>query len=33
MDQPIKQLGEYTVSVRVDAQITAQVSVTVEKED
>jgi large subunit ribosomal protein L9 len=33
MDQPIKQLGEYTVSVRIDAHITAQVSVTVEKED
>ncbi len=33
MDQPIKQLGEYTVSVRIDAQITAQVSVKVEKED
>ncbi len=33
MDQPIKQLGEYTVSIRIDAQISAQVSVSVEKED
>lgn len=33
LDQPIKQLGEYTVPIRVDAQITSQVSVTVEKEE
>lgn len=33
MEQPIKQLGEYTVAVRIDAQIAAQVSVTVDKED
>lgn len=33
LDQPIKQLGDYTVSVRIDAQISAQVNVSVEKED
>lgn len=33
LDQPIKQLGGHTVSIRIDAQITAQVSVRVEKED
>jgi large subunit ribosomal protein L9 len=33
LDQPIKQLGEYSVPVRIDAQIAAQVSVTVEKEE
>jgi len=32
LDQPIKNLGEYTVTVRVDAQITAQVKVVIEKE-
>jgi len=33
MEQPIRQLGEYTVSVRVDSQITAQVKLIVEKEE
>jgi len=33
LDQPIKQLGEFTVSVRVDAQIAATVGVVVEKEE
>ncbi|NLI81426.1 MAG: 50S ribosomal protein L9 [Deltaproteobacteria bacterium] len=33
LEQPIKQLGEYTVPVRVDTQITAQVNVIVEKEE
>ncbi len=33
MEQPIKQLGEYTVPVRIDAQISAQVTVLVAKED
>jgi len=33
MEQPIKQLGEYTVPVRIDAQISAQVTVLVAKEE
>lgn len=33
MEQPIKQLGEFTVTVRIDAQITAQVALTVKKEE
>jgi large subunit ribosomal protein L9 len=33
LEQPIKQLGEYTVSVRVDAQITAEVKVIIQKEE
>lgn len=33
LEQPIKQLGEYTVPIRVDTQITSHVSVTVEKEE
>jgi large subunit ribosomal protein L9 len=31
LDQPIKLLGEFSVTVRVDAQITAQVKVLIEK--
>jgi large subunit ribosomal protein L9 len=33
LDQPIKLLGEYPVSIRVDAQITAEVKVIIEKEE
>lgn len=33
LDQPIKELGEYTVPVRVDAQITAEIKVVVEPEE
>jgi len=33
MEQPIKQLGEFSVPIRVDAQITAKVTVVVEKEE
>ncbi|MHC1725101.1 MAG: 50S ribosomal protein L9 [Syntrophobacteraceae bacterium] len=33
LDQPIKQLGEFTVSIRVDAQITANIKVVIEKEE
>ena len=32
LDQPIKQLGEFTIPVRLDSQITANVTVTVAKE-
>lgn len=33
MEQPIKQLGEFTVQVRVAAQITANVRLVIEKEE
>ncbi len=33
MEQPIKQLGEETVQIRVDAQITANIRVVIEKEE
>ena len=33
IEQPIKQLGQFSVAVRVDAQITANVTVVVEKEE
>jgi large subunit ribosomal protein L9 len=33
LDQPIKQLGEFSVPIRVDADVTANVSVVVEKEE
>ncbi len=33
MDQPIKALGEHTIPIRVDAQITAQVKLNIEKEE
>lgn len=33
LDQPLKNLGEFSVSVRVDAQLTAQVKVVIEKEE
>lgn len=33
MDQPAKQLGEYSIPVRVDAQITAHVTLTIDKEE
>jgi large subunit ribosomal protein L9 len=33
LEQPIKQLGEFTITVRVDAQISATVGVVVEKEE
>jgi len=32
LDQPIKTLGEYSVPIRVDAQITAHVKLIIEKE-
>jgi large subunit ribosomal protein L9 len=32
LDQPIKALGEYSVPIRVDAQITAHVKLIIEKE-
>jgi large subunit ribosomal protein L9 len=31
--QPIKQLGEFTIPVRVDADISAEIKITVEKEE
>ena len=33
LDQPIKQLGEYSVVIRVDAQINATIRVVIEKEE
>lgn len=33
LDQPIKQLGEFTVPVKVDADITANITVVVSKEE
>lgn len=33
LDQPIKQLGEFSVSVRVDTQVTAQVSLVIQKDE
>lgn len=33
LDQPIKQLGQFTVPVKVDADITANVTVVVSKEE
>ncbi len=33
MEQPIKQLGEETVQIRVDTQITANIRVVIEKEE
>jgi len=33
LEQPIKQLGEFSVSVRVDAQVSATVRVVIEKEE
>lgn len=33
LDQPVKQLGEWTVPVRVDATISANVKLVVQKED
>ncbi len=33
LDQPIKQLGEFTVQIRVDAGITANVRLVIEKEE
>jgi len=33
LDQPIKQLGEFTIPVRVDAEITAQVTLTIRKDE
>lgn len=33
LDSPIKVLGEYSVPVRIDAQITAQVKLIIEKEE
>lgn len=33
LEQPVKQLGEFTVPVRVDAQISANVRLVVEKEE
>jgi len=33
LDQPIKQLGEFTVPIRIDADVQAEVKVKVEKEE
>ena len=33
MDQPVKQLGEFTIPVRIDPQITANVKLVVAKEE
>ncbi len=33
LDQPIKQLGEFTVPIKVDADITANITVVVSKEE
>ncbi len=33
LDQPVKQLGEHVIPVRVSSQITANVTLVVEKED
>lgn len=33
LDQPIKALGEFSIPVRVDTQITAQVKLIIEKEE
>ena len=33
LDQPLKQLGEFTIAIRIDAQITANVKLTIEKEE
>ena len=33
LEQPIKELGEFSVPVRVDAQIVAQVKLVIEKEE
>jgi large subunit ribosomal protein L9 len=33
LDQPIKTLGEYSVPIRMDAQITARVKLIIEKEE
>lgn len=33
LDQPIKQLGEFTVPIKVDAEITANITVLVSKEE
>jgi large subunit ribosomal protein L9 len=33
LDQPIRQLGQYSIPVRLDSQITANVSLVVEKEE
>jgi len=33
LDQPIKQLGEFSIPIRMDAQITANVTVVVEREE
>ena len=33
LDQPIKQIGEYSVAVRVGAQISATIRVVIEKEE
>ena len=33
LDQPIKQLGAFTIPVRVDTQITAQVNLVIQKDE
>ena len=33
LDQPIKQLGEFAIPIRVDTQITAQVSLVIQKDE
>lgn len=33
LDQPLKNLGEHTVSIRIDAQVTANVAVVIEKDE
>lgn len=33
LDQPIKQLGEFTITIKVDPQISAQVNLTIQKDE
>lgn len=33
LDQPLKQLGEFSVAIRVDAEVTANIKLVIEKEE
>ncbi|MEN6483407.1 MAG: 50S ribosomal protein L9 [Syntrophobacteraceae bacterium] len=33
LDQPLKQLGEFSIAIRVDAEVTANVKLVIEKEE
>ncbi|MCE5242784.1 MAG: 50S ribosomal protein L9 [Desulfobacteraceae bacterium] len=33
LDQPVKQLGEFSIAIRVDAEVTANVKLVIEKEE